>query len=79
MIVGVPGPAFIPAAELSGAFYAETVRPLLGACPHGAALLGWGSDVPGYDTERSTDHGWGPRLLSTPARCRRLAALYTPG
>ena len=25
-------------------------------------LLGYGSDVLGYDTERSTDHGWGPRL-----------------
>ncbi len=31
--------------------------------PHSAALLGWGSDVLGYDTERSTDHGWGPRVL----------------
>jgi hypothetical protein len=25
-------------------------------------LLGWGSEVLGFDTERSTDHGWGPRL-----------------
>jgi hypothetical protein len=25
-------------------------------------LLGWGSDVLGYDTARSQDHGWGPRL-----------------
>lgn len=30
---------------------------------HSAALLGYGSDVLGYDTERSTDHGWGPRLI----------------
>ena len=29
---------------------------------HSAALLGWGSDVIGFDTERSTDHGWWPRL-----------------
>ena len=55
--------AFLPATELCGAFYAEVVRPLLAGRPHSAALLGWGSDVLGYDTERSTDHGWGPRLL----------------
>jgi hypothetical protein len=55
--------SFIPGRELSGAFYEEAVRPLLAGCPHSAALLGWGSDVLGYDTERSTDHGWGPRLL----------------
>jgi hypothetical protein len=53
---------FVSAAELSRAFYEEVVRPLLGDRRHGAALMGWGSDVLGYDTERSTDHGWGPRL-----------------
>ena len=50
-------------SELSGGFYREVVRPLLGDVRHGAALLGWGSGVLGYDTARSTDHGWGPRLL----------------
>jgi hypothetical protein len=53
----------IPGTELCSLFYEETVRPLLSGRLHSAALLGWGSDVLGYDTERSTDHGWGPRLL----------------
>ena len=44
------------------------MAPLLGAQPHSAALLGTGSDVLGFDTEVSTDHGWGPRLrLFVPA------------
>jgi uncharacterized protein DUF4037 len=38
------------------------VSALLGGRPHSAALIGWGSDVLGFDTERSTDHGWGPRV-----------------
>jgi hypothetical protein len=30
---------------------------------YSAGLLGFGSDVLGFDTVRSTDHNWGPRLL----------------
>ncbi|HEY5178715.1 MAG TPA: DUF4037 domain-containing protein [Dermatophilaceae bacterium] len=51
---------FVPGLELCRNFYAEVVAPAVVA-PHGAALLGPGSDVLGYDTERSTDHDWGPR------------------
>ncbi len=57
---------FIPGLELSRLFYTEQVRPLLDASfpglAHTAALIGWGSDVLGFDTPRSTDHDWGPRL-----------------
>src|SRR5919198_6774990 len=55
-------PEFVPGVELARAFYEEAVAPLLTGIPHSAALLGWGSDVLGFDTERSTDHGCGPRL-----------------
>lgn len=60
-------PEFVPGIELSGAFYAEAVRPILArrfpTLVHSAALIGYGSDVLGYDDARSTDHNWGPRLL----------------
>jgi hypothetical protein len=54
---------FVPGIELSRRFYAEVVGPLLGGLPHSAALIGAGSEVLGFDTERSTDHDWGPRLI----------------
>jgi hypothetical protein len=53
---------FTPGLTLAEDFYAEAVAPLLAGIPHSGALLGWGSEVLGLDTERSTDHGWGPRL-----------------
>ena len=55
-------PDFVPGLELARAFYADAVAPLLDGQPHSAALIGSGSEVLGFDTERSTDHGWGPRL-----------------
>jgi hypothetical protein len=55
-------PEFLPGAELARAFYEEVVAGIVGEVPHSAAFIGYGSDVLGYDTERSTDHGWGPRL-----------------
>ena len=53
---------FLPGLELAGLFYAEVVAPILAGVTHSAALIGWGSEVQGFDTERSTDHAWGPRL-----------------
>jgi hypothetical protein len=53
---------FISGIELNRGFYNDVVAPIVASWTHSAALLGVGSDVLGYDTERSTDHGWGPRL-----------------
>lgn len=60
-------PTFIPGVELNEMFYREAVAPILASAFPGlhysAALIGYGSDVLGFDSERSTDHEWGPRLL----------------
>src|SRR3712207_7608497 len=60
-------PQFIPGIELSRRFYFEAIRPILDrhypGLPHAAAHLGSGSDVLGFDTPMSTDHGWGPAVL----------------
>lgn len=62
----MPSRTFLPGLELSRRFYTEAVRPLLEEAapgiPHSAARIGTGSEVLGYDTERSVDHEWGPRL-----------------
>ena len=58
---------FISGRELNRLYYSEAVAPIISSdfpkLRYGAALIGPGSDVLGYDSERSTDHGWGPRLL----------------
>ncbi len=58
---------FINGVRLNEMFYREAVAPILSAAfpdlRYSAALIGYGSDVLGYDSERSTDHEWGPRLL----------------
>lgn len=53
---------FLPGLLLARRFYTEAVRPLLPGLPHSAARIGPGSEVLGYDTPRSADHEWGPRL-----------------
>jgi len=57
--------AFLPATELARRYYTEVVRPLLDEhapeLGHSAGLIGWGSEVLGFDSPRSTDHNWGPR------------------
>ncbi|WP_112246126.1 DUF4037 domain-containing protein [Kribbella monticola] len=59
--------AFVSGQELSRRFYLEAIRPILDSAvpglPHGAALLGRGSEVLGFDDEMSTDHNWEPRVL----------------
>ena len=59
-------PAFVPGLILSRGFYYDCVRPIMErhfpALRYSAALLGTGSDVVGFDTARSMDHHWGPRL-----------------
>lgn len=60
-------PPFIKGLELSGIYYREAVLPILEkelpGLRHGAGLLDYGSDLLGFDTERSMDHGWGPRVM----------------
>jgi hypothetical protein len=84
---------FIPGLELARLLYAEAVRPLLDqrfpGLPHTAALIGTGSEVLGFDTPRSVDHDWGPRLqlfladdaadAGVPARVTELLAARLPG
>src|SRR5579859_7100149 len=60
-------PDFIPGLELSGMFYREAVRPILDSefpgLVYSAAMIHTGSEVLGFDTPRSADHNWGPRVM----------------
>ncbi|MHC5906947.1 DUF4037 domain-containing protein [Streptomyces sp. S6] len=59
-------PSFVFGLELSRRFHLEAVGPLLDEVAPGvvysAARIGSGSEVLGFDTSRSADHEWGPRL-----------------
>ncbi|HJD23203.1 MAG TPA: DUF4037 domain-containing protein [Firmicutes bacterium] len=64
--MAVSRPAFLPGLALSESFYRECAAPLLErtfpGLSYSAGLLGYGSDVLGYDDAISTDHMWGPRF-----------------
>lgn len=78
-----PAPDFLPGLELSRLLYEEAVRPLLDEVHTGlryaAARVGTGSEVLGFDTPRSADHEWGPRLqlfLTPEDAARHTATLH---
>ena len=58
---------FIPGLKLSARFYEEAARPILKTffpeLRYSAALIGWGSEVLGYDDVQSSDHHWGPDFI----------------
>jgi len=60
-------PKFIPGVKLCELFYQKEVKPILAQefprLRYSAALIGWGSEVLGFDTPLSRDHHWGPRAL----------------
>ncbi|GIL25006.1 DUF4037 domain-containing protein [Actinocatenispora comari] len=58
--------AFVAGLELARGFWRDAVRPILDdvlpGVAHSAGRLGSGSEVLGFDTARSADHEWGPRV-----------------
>lgn len=63
------GGLFLKGLNLSELFFHEHVASLVETiCPslagnYAAGLIGFGSDVLGYDDEQSRDHEWGPRCI----------------
>jgi hypothetical protein len=57
---------FLPGLTLNERYYTELVGPLLKqydpSLRYSAGLIGYGSDVLGYDNGTSMDHNWGPRM-----------------
>ncbi|MCI8975598.1 MAG: DUF4037 domain-containing protein [Lachnospiraceae bacterium] len=57
---------FIKGLELSRDFFLDIAKPILDRhypdLEYSAGLIGYGSDVLGYDDEVSRDHMWGPRF-----------------
>lgn len=63
---------FIQGLELCESFFREAAQPVLRKefpdLNYSAGLLGYGSDVLGYDDQVSSDHMWGPRFYLFLAR-----------
>ncbi|KAB8161227.1 DUF4037 domain-containing protein [Streptomyces sp. 3MP-14] len=82
--MSTPQADFIPGLQLSEILYREAVLPLLEeirpGLPHAAARVGGGSEVLGFDTARSADHEWGPRLdlFLTPEDAAELGPRFRP-
>jgi len=57
----------VPGLQLAEGFFHEAVKPILKIhypdLRFSAGLIGSGSEVLGFDTEMSTDHHWGPRVM----------------
>jgi RecB family endonuclease NucS len=61
-------PTHVKGITLCEQFYINNVSPILSTFPqfeqnHCACLIGFGSEVLGYDTRMSEDHDYGPRLI----------------
>lgn len=59
--------SFVNGLGLCDSFFRQAVKPILDRdfpdLKYAAALIGDGSEVLGYDTEMSSDHHWGPRVM----------------
>jgi len=57
---------FVPGLELGEQFFTEAAKPIIDTyfpgLRYSAAMLGWSSEVLGYDDVESMDHNWGPRF-----------------
>ena len=73
---------FIPGLELNRQYYTKVIAPLLKQFDpdlnYSASLIGYGSDVLGFDNATSMDHNWGPRgqIFLQGADSNRIEALW---
>jgi hypothetical protein len=58
---------FVPGLDLCESFFQDIAQPILDnlypSLQYSAGLIGYGSEVLGYDDITSTDHNWGPRFM----------------